>query len=60
VFLPGGLPHAFLGVTDLTTRVLVLLIPGGLDEIFTETDPEQLETILKSRGVTAIGPSLSI
>lgn len=59
VFLPRGLPHTFLGVSDSTARVLVLMLPGGLEQIFSETDPARVGAILAAHGVKTVGPSLS-
>jgi quercetin dioxygenase-like cupin family protein len=59
VFLPRGLPHSFLGVSAPTARVLVLLIPGGLEELFLESDPERIYAILRAHGVEIVGPPLT-
>jgi mannose-6-phosphate isomerase-like protein (cupin superfamily) len=58
VFLPRGLPHSFLGVSEPSARVLVLVIPGGLEQIFLETG-EQVDTTLHAHGVEAVGPPLT-
>jgi hypothetical protein len=58
VFLPRGLPHSFLGVSEPPARVLVLLIPGGLEQIFLETG-EALQTVLRAHGVETVGPPLT-
>jgi mannose-6-phosphate isomerase-like protein (cupin superfamily) len=60
VFLPRGLPHTFIGLTRPSARVLVLLTPGGLERIFVETNPEQLDAILQASGVETVGPPLSL
>jgi quercetin dioxygenase-like cupin family protein len=59
VFLPRGLPHSFLGASDPEARVLVLLAPGGLEELFAESDPERLDAILRAHGVDIVGPPLT-
>jgi mannose-6-phosphate isomerase-like protein (cupin superfamily) len=33
-FLPRGIPHSFLGVSEPAARALMLVVPGGLEEIF--------------------------
>jgi hypothetical protein len=38
--------------------VLVLLIPGGLEQIFLETG-EALQTVLRAHGVETVGPPLT-
>jgi mannose-6-phosphate isomerase-like protein (cupin superfamily) len=59
VFLPRGLPHTFLGVSEAAARVLVMLVPAGLEEIFFETDRERLEELLRAHGVEVVGPPLA-
>lgn len=58
VFLPRGLPHMFLGVGDPAARVLVLMLPGGLAQIFTETDRARVDAIFVAHGVKTVGPPL--
>lgn len=58
-FLPRGIPHSFLGVSEPAARALMLVVPGGLEEIFTETDSERMEAALASHGIEFVGPSLT-
>jgi len=58
-FLPRGLPHTFLGVSDPGARVLILLLPGGLEELFTQTDPARLDQMLRDHHVQIVGPALT-
>jgi quercetin dioxygenase-like cupin family protein len=58
-FLPRGLPHTFRGVSDPAARVLVLLMPGGLEELFLEPDPARAAALLAARGVEVVGPPLA-
>jgi len=60
VFLPRGLAHTFLGVSEPDARVLVLMIPAGLERIFLETDPDRVDALLHSAGVETVGPPLSV
>jgi mannose-6-phosphate isomerase-like protein (cupin superfamily) len=59
VFLPRGLPHTFLGVGPGAARVLILLLPGGLEELFLETDAERVHAVLRKHGVEIVGPPLA-
>jgi quercetin dioxygenase-like cupin family protein len=55
-YMPRGIPHAFLGIGDEPARVLVLLLPGGLEEAF--ADPERFQEILWRHHVEVVGPPL--
>lgn len=46
VYLPRGVSHSFLGVSDEAARVLVLMLPAGLEEAF--ADPERFEEVFKA------------
>jgi mannose-6-phosphate isomerase-like protein (cupin superfamily) len=59
VFLPRGLPHTFLGVGPTAARVLILLLPGGLEELFLATDAERVHAALRTHGVEIVGPPLA-
>jgi hypothetical protein len=50
--------HSFLGVSDEAARVLVLVLPAGLEEAF--ADPERFEEVFKRRHVKVVGPPLSL
>jgi hypothetical protein len=39
-----GIPHSFLGVGEEPSRVLVLLVPAGLEEAF--ADPDRFEEVM--------------
>jgi quercetin dioxygenase-like cupin family protein len=54
VFLPRGVPHTFLGISEEASRVLVLLLPGGLEEAFAE--PERFDELLRKHDVEVAGP----
>jgi quercetin dioxygenase-like cupin family protein len=55
-FMPRGIPHTFLGIGTEPARVLVLLLPGGLEEAF--ADPERFQEILQRHHVEVVGPPL--
>ncbi len=56
-FLPRGVPHTFLGIGEKPARVLVLFLPGGLEDAFAE--PARFDEILRERGVEVVGPPLT-
>lgn len=55
VFLPRGVPHTFVGISEEPSRVLVLLLPGGLEEAF--ADPGRFDELLEEHDVEVVGPS---
>jgi mannose-6-phosphate isomerase-like protein (cupin superfamily) len=56
VYLPSTVPHTFLSVGPEDARVLVLLLPGGLERAFAE--PERFGELLEEGGVETVGPPL--
>jgi quercetin dioxygenase-like cupin family protein len=56
VYLPRGMPHTFLGVSEEPSRVLVLFVPGGLEQAFAE--PGRFHQLLERHGVEVVGPPL--
>jgi quercetin dioxygenase-like cupin family protein len=56
-YLPRGVPHSFLGMGDEPSRVLVLLVPAGLEEAF--ADPDRFEEVMRRRRVEVVGPPLA-
>jgi quercetin dioxygenase-like cupin family protein len=56
-YLPRGIPHTFLGISEEPSRVLVLLLPGGLEEAFAE--PARFQELLEEHHVEVVGPPLS-
>jgi quercetin dioxygenase-like cupin family protein len=58
VYLPRGVPHSFLGVSDEAARVLVFMLPAGLEEAFAE--PERFGEVFERRHVKVVGPPLSL
>ena len=57
VLLPRGIPHTFLGVSQQPSHVLVLLLPGGLEDAF--ANPSRFHEILRDRDVELVGPPLA-
>jgi mannose-6-phosphate isomerase-like protein (cupin superfamily) len=57
VFLPRTVPHTFLGVSEEPARVLVMFLPGGLEEAFAE--PGRFHEILQDHDVEVVGPPLA-
>jgi quercetin dioxygenase-like cupin family protein len=57
VYLPRDVPHSFLGVGDEPSRVLVLLVPAGLEEAF--ANPDRFEEVMRRRRVEVVGPPLA-
>jgi quercetin dioxygenase-like cupin family protein len=53
----AGVPHTFLGIGDEPARVLVMFLPGGLEEAFAA--PDRFDEILRARNVEIVGPPLS-
>ena len=40
VHIPEGIPHAFTNPTDRPARMLVMVFPGGMEQMFRETGEE--------------------
>lgn len=59
-YLRRGLPHTFLGVSEQASRVPVLLMPGGLEKLFAQSDPERFSEILREHHVEVVGPPLTV
>jgi quercetin dioxygenase-like cupin family protein len=57
VFLPRGLPHTFVGISDEPSKVLVMFLPGGLEDAFAE--PRRFHEILREHDVEVVGPPLA-
>jgi quercetin dioxygenase-like cupin family protein len=53
-YMPRGVPHTFLGIGDEPARVLVMFLPGGLEEAFAA--PDRFDEILRARNVEIVGP----
>jgi quercetin dioxygenase-like cupin family protein len=56
VYLPRDVPHSFLGVGDEPARVLVAVVPAGLEEAFAAAG--RFEEIMQRRRVEVVGPPL--
>jgi quercetin dioxygenase-like cupin family protein len=67
-YLPAGLPHAFLNLTDQPAELIIVFAPGGGHRFFedlgpaaraAERDPEAIAAIFERHGMTLLGPPLS-
>ena len=54
-YLPRAIPHSFLGVSETPSRVLVLFLPGGLEEAFAE--PARFHELMQQHHVEMVSPS---
>ena len=68
VYMPMGLPHAFLNLTDQPAELIVTYAPGGGHTFFEELGPAtrtanpdraQIAAIFERHGMTLLGPPLS-
>ena len=66
-YLPAGLPHAFLNLTDQPAELIIVFAPGGGHEFFEELGPatrtatpnrEEIAAIFERHGMTLLGPPL--
>ena len=67
-YLPSGLPHAFLNLTDQAGEVIVVYTPGGGHKFYEELgpmsrngspDPKQIAALFEKYDMTLLGPPLS-
>jgi len=67
-FMPSGLPHAFLNLTDEQTEVIVVYTPGGGHAFYMELgpltrngppDPAEVAACFERHGMTVLGPPLT-
>ena len=67
-YMPAGLPHAFLNLTDAPGEVLVVFVPGGGHKFFAEMAPlsraqkpdrAAIGQVFTKHGMTLLGPPLS-
>jgi quercetin dioxygenase-like cupin family protein len=67
-YLPAGLPHAFLNLTDEPAEILVVYTPGGGHRFYEELGPAtrtatpdraEIAAIFERHGMTILGPPLS-
>jgi quercetin dioxygenase-like cupin family protein len=66
-YMPAGLPHAFLNLTDQPAELIIVFAPGGGHAFFEElgpatrnTNPDRAEiaAIFERHGMTLLGPPL--
>jgi quercetin dioxygenase-like cupin family protein len=67
-YLPAGLPHAFLNLTDQPAELIIVFTPGGGHRFFDELGPaartaradrEEVAAIFERHDMTLLGPPLS-
>jgi quercetin dioxygenase-like cupin family protein len=67
-YLPAGLPHAFLNLTDQPAELIIVFAPGGGHKFFEELGPAtrtatpdrgEVAAIFERHGMTLLGPPLS-
>ncbi len=67
-YLPAGLPHAFLNLTDRPAELIVVYTPGGCHKFYEELGPAtrvaapdraEVAAIFERHGMSLLGPPLS-
>lgn len=67
-YLPAGVPHAFLNLTDEPAEIIVVYTPGGGRAFYEELgpatrqanpDPKEIAEIFTRHGMTLLGPPLT-
>ena len=67
-YLPAGLPHAFLNLTDQPAELVIVFTPGGGHKFFEELGPaartagadrDEVASIFERHDMTLLGPPLS-
>jgi quercetin dioxygenase-like cupin family protein len=67
-YMPSGLPHAFLNLTDEPAELIVVYTPGGCHKFYAELGPAtrtetpdraEIAAIFERHGMTLLGPPLS-
>jgi len=66
-YLPSGLPHAFLNLTDEPAEIIVVYTPGGCQTFYEELGPvtravspdrDPVAAIFERHGMSLLGPPL--
>ena len=67
-YMPSGLPHAFLNLTDEPGEVIIVYTPGGGHKFYEELGPltrngepdrETVAAVFEKYGMTLLGPPLT-
>jgi quercetin dioxygenase-like cupin family protein len=67
-YLPSGIPHTFLNLTDEPGEIIVVYTPGGCRRFYEELgpatrngtpDPAAVAAIFERHGMTLLGPPLT-
>jgi len=68
-YLPSGVPHAFLNLTDEPADVIVVYTPGGGHKFYEELGPltrdgtpdrSAVAAVVEKYGMTLLGPPLTV
>ena len=68
-YLPAGVPHTFLNLTEEPAEIIVVYAPGGCRSFYEELgpatregtpDPREIAEIFERHDMTLLGPPLSI
>ena len=68
VYMPMGLPHAFVNLTDQPAELIIVFAPGGGHTFFEELGPAtrtaspdraEIAAIFERHGMTLLGPPLN-
>jgi quercetin dioxygenase-like cupin family protein len=66
-YLPAGLPHAFVNLTDQPAELIIVFAPGGGHKFFEQLGPatrnanpdhDEVAAIFERHGMTLLGPPL--
>lgn len=67
-YMPSGIPHAFLNLTDQPAELIVVYTPGGCQKFYEELGPatrteapdrHEIGAIFERHGMSLLGPPLS-
>jgi mannose-6-phosphate isomerase-like protein (cupin superfamily) len=58
VYVPGGAIHTFRHVGEGIGRMLTMCQPGGIEEMFAASRPEERAAMEKKHGIENVGPPL--
>lgn len=57
LYVPAGSVHSFRHAGEGAGRMLTICHPGGLEEFFAATTPEESEAMAKKHGIEFVDPS---
>jgi len=68
-YLPSGVPHAFVNLTDESAEIVVVYTPGGGHRFYEELGPltrngspdrQAVAAVFEKHGMTLLGPPLTV